>query len=181
LDRSESIMLKIILTILAVSAIGGGIFIYIAGQKVNLQKGTPEKQIPTSVQQTSASDEGGVPLPSRLSLVSTFFGLINEKRIPEAIGMMNSALVPDESSKQAWGVQFNSLENIVVKSVEPWGKEEWTKNKETYKVIVNLEVAKEAASAPIPYYGWENGDNLRWISFESNENIWKIAGIATGP
>jgi hypothetical protein len=174
-------MLKIILVILAVSVIGGGIFIYNAGQKINLQKGTSNQQISALAQQTVAPTGGEVPLPTRLSLISTFFGLINEKRIPAAIEMMNSILVPDESSKQAWGVQFNSLENIVVKSVEPSMKEEWTKNKETYKVNINLEVAKEAANAPIPYYGWENGDNLRWISFERNENIWRIVSIATGP
>jgi len=96
--------------------------------------------------------------------------------------MMTPGLVGDESTKQNWGVQFNSLKNMVVKKIEPSLKEEWTDQKEAFKVNVNLEVAKEAASVPIPYYGWENGDNLRWITLEKNENnLWKISAIATGP
>ena len=78
--------------------------------------------------------------------------------------------------------KVKNLKNIVVKKVEPSMKEEWTAQKETFKVNVNLEISKEAANAPIPYYGWENGNNIRFVSLEKDQNnLWKVAGIATGP
>lgn len=160
-------MLKNILILLAVSIIGIATFIIFSKPKVDTQK-------------ANTSDQ--VPLPTRQSLISTFFALINEKRIPAAIDMMDKKLVGDDAARQAWGVQFNSLKSIVVKKIEPSMKEEWTTQKETFKVNVNLEVSKEAVDAPIPNYGWENEDNMRWITLEKNENnIWKISSIATGP
>jgi hypothetical protein len=40
----------------------------------------------------------------------------------------------------------------------------------------------EAENAqPMPYYGWGNGEFVRWITLEKVDNVWKIAGIATGP
>jgi hypothetical protein len=141
----------------------------------------PDLQINISPSNVKGNNDT-VPLPTEEDIIRVFFNLINEHRIPEAISMMSEKMVPDDSTKQAWGVQFNSLKNIVVKKVEPSMKEEWTAQKETFKVNVNLEVSKEAANAPIPYYGWENGDNIRWVSLEKDQNnLWKVAGIATGP
>lgn len=98
-----------------------------------------------------------VPLPTGEDVVRIFFNLINEKRIPEAIGMMHSSMVPDDTSKQQWGVQFNSLASVSVKKIEPFHKKRWTLTKEVYKVVLKVKVKPEAARAPIPNYGWENG------------------------
>lgn len=178
-------MKRIILIILA----GGLVLTVAAGLFLTKRKPDtttlPEQElneIKNQPQEIQEEKQVSVPLPTEEDIIRVFFELINEKRIPEAIDMMMPSLVGDESAKQSWGVQFNSLENIVVKKVEPSLKEEWTARRETFKVTVNLEVAKEAASAPIPYYGWENGDNLRWVTLEKNEkNLWKISAIATGP
>jgi hypothetical protein len=123
-----------------------------------------------------------VPLPSEEDIIRVFFELIKEKRIPEAISMMDQESVKDEATKQQWAVQLNNLIYPVVKNIKPSMKEDWTKNEETFQVNINLEVAKDAANAPIPYFGWENGDNIRFITLRKNaQNIWKIVGIATGP
>lgn len=179
-------MKRSILIILA----GGLVLIVAAG--LFLTKGKtnittlPEQKLNEVIDQPQEvqkeKQNAAVPLPTEEDIIRVFFELINEKRIPEAIEMMTPSLVGNESAKQTWGVQFNSLKNMVVKKIEPSLKEEWTAQKEAFKVTVNLEVAKEAANAPIPYYGWENGDNLRWITLEKNENnLWKISAIATGP
>jgi hypothetical protein len=60
-------------------------------------------------------------------------------------------------------------------------KEEWKNNKHTYKVSLNVEMKHESVSAPIPYYGWDKGTNIRWIMISKTTNLWKISGIATGP
>lgn len=125
---------------------------------------------------------GQVPLPQQEDIIRAFFGLINEKRIPEAIAMMDKVMVDDDSSKQAWGVQFNSLSEIKIENIEPSIKEEWTDTTQTYRVNLTLKVDPGAASAPIPYYGWENGKNIRWVGLNKNAgNLWRIAFIGTGP
>jgi len=123
-----------------------------------------------------------VPLPTGEDVVRIFFNLINEKRIPEAIGMMDNSMAPDDTSKQQWGVHFNSLASVSVTKIEPFHKKEWTRTKNVYKVVLKVKVKPEAANAPIPNYGWENGENVRWIHIQKDKKgLWKIAGIATGP
>jgi hypothetical protein len=116
-----------------------------------------------------------VPLPQGKDIVRSFFNLINEGRIPDAIAMMAPSSVPDESAKQAWGVQFNAFKKITVKKIEP-------SSENTYKVTLDVQMKPEAANVqPMPYYGWGNGEFMRWVSLEKVNNVWKVVGIATGP
>lgn len=112
-----------------------------------------------------------VPLPQETDIVHTFFNLIGEKKPSDAVGMMN---VSDDSQKQAWAVQFNAITSIKVLNVVPAGEH-------TYKVTLDVKMNPDSANAPIPYYGWENGKNIRWITLEKVGNLWKVQGIATGP
>jgi hypothetical protein len=139
-----------------------------------LPENTPTTEIsPTSVAST-------VSLPTEEDIIRTFFGLIDEARIPEAVAMMSVEAVPDDSYKQAWGVQFNALDSIKVSKIEPYGQENWSPSSHTYKVNLEVAVSENAANAPIPYYGWGNGDNLRWVEIVKEEDLWKINQIATG-
>jgi len=115
-----------------------------------------------------------VPLPTEEDIIRTFFELIDEARIPEAVAMMSVEAVPDDSYKQAWGVQFNALDSIKVSKIEPYGQENWSPSSHTYKVNLEVTVSENAANAPIPYYGWENGDNLRWVEIVKEGDFWKI-------
>jgi hypothetical protein len=120
-----------------------------------------------------------VLMPSQEDIIRTFFSLINEKRIPEAVGMLSPTVVPDDTVKQAWGVQFNNLKQVEVMDIKKQADLEG--EGEIYRVNLQVEVASETASAPIPYYGWSNGQNVRWISVVKENDLWKIMGIATGP
>lgn len=123
-----------------------------------------------------------VPLPAGQDIVNLFFNLINEKRIPEAVAMMSAKANPDESSKQSWGVMFNAFESVKVTQIEEWTSEEWTGNKQIYKVTLETEMSHDSANEPIPYYGFDGKTNIRWIEIEKDvENIWKVNGISTGP
>lgn len=123
---------------------------------------------PTPTSQTSA------PIPSGEDIVRNFFSLISEGKIADAINMMTPTAIGNDSQKQAWGVQFNAFKKINVKKIEP-------SLENTYKVILDIEMKPESANAPIPYYGYENGENFRWVGLEKIDNSWKITGIATGP
>jgi hypothetical protein len=122
-----------------------------------------------------------VPLPTEEDIIRAFFNLINEKRIPEAISMMAPSAIGNESGKQAWGVQFNAFESVLVDKVSSSMKEEWTGDNHSYKVELTVSMKPEAAKAVIPDYGYDNGKNIRWISIVRVANLWKIQGIATGP
>jgi len=132
------------------------------------------------VDQSSKSDDT-VPLPQEEDIIRNFFALIDEQKIPEAINMLSVSMVPDDSAKQAWGVQFNDIKSINVLKLEPSMPESWTEETHSYKVTLEAYVSSDAASAPIPYYGWEDNPNIRWVELVKEGELWKINSIATGP
>lgn len=120
--------------------------------------------------------ELAVPKPTGEDIVRTFFNLINEKRIPEAIGMMSQGAVPNESVGQAWGVQFNDFESVKVINVEK------TSEENLYQVTLEVKVNERAANNPIPYYGYGGKSEVRFVKLVLNsQGLMKIEGIATGP
>lgn len=136
---------------------------------------TPPEPPPVSPT-TSPKSENEVPLPTGEEIVRTFFELINEKRVPEAVAMLSSTASPDESTGQTWGVNFNTLETISIKTIEEWQKSDWTESQMTYKVVVVAELK------PNPqFYAWDNGENTKWINLVKEANLWKIDQIASGP
>jgi len=164
----KTILISIISTLLFLSACT-------KDQEISSQRQEKSGIVP------NGQELAGVPLPAGHDIVNLFFNLINEKRIPEAIEMMSETAVPDDSAKQAWGVQFNAIKSISVIDIEPWDAENWTDGKQVYKATLEAYVTNDS-SAPIPYYGWEDNPNIRWVSLEKdNQNMWKIANIATGP
>ena len=138
---------------------------------------TPDENIQVSNTPvvTKSTTANTVPLPSKEDIIRTFFALINEHRASEAVGMLSQSAVPDDSAKQSWGVQFNSFEKVEVKSIEPAGLD-------TYKVVLAIKMKPEAANTVIPNYGFDNGDNTRWVSLQKDSSgLWKLNGLSTGP
>ncbi|PIP52770.1 hypothetical protein COX08_04675, partial [Candidatus Beckwithbacteria bacterium CG23_combo_of_CG06-09_8_20_14_all_34_8] len=103
----KTILISIISTLLFLSACT-------KDQEISSQKQEKSGIVP------NGQELAGVPLPAGHDIVNLFFNLINEKRIPEAIEMMSETAVPDDSAKQAWGVQFNAIKSISVIDIEPW-------------------------------------------------------------
>jgi hypothetical protein len=163
----------VILIILAVS--GAGLLTSNLISRSNLPHPTV---VPagTAIQPTSIA-----PLPTEKDIIMTFFILINEKRVSEAVGMMVNEITNNDSQKQAWGVQFNAINSIKVLSIEPWMQKEWLANGQFYKLSLDVQMNPDSANATIPYYGWDNGKNTRWIVLQKEGNLWKISGLATGP
>lgn len=136
------------------------------------------------MQQAQESVSAVVPLPTGESIINTFFELINEKRIPEAVSMLTKVNTQNDSTKQAWGVQFNAFEAVKAIEIEACTTEpcSWQKDEnETYKVTVEAQMKPESANAVMPYYGWDNGQNTRWVTVVKEEGLWKVSGIGTGP
>lgn len=130
---------------------------------------------------TKETSENTVPLPQEEDIVRNFFALINEKKPSEAVGMMSSVNTKDDSQKQAWAVQFNDIKSVNVQKIEQSMPENWTADRHTYKVTLEVYVSSNAANAPIPYYGWHDNPNIRWVTIIKEDGLWKIDGLATGP
>lgn len=122
-----------------------------------------------------------VPNTDGKGVVEQFLKAISGHKPSDAVGFMASKTVNDDSQKQAWAVQLGAFKSLLVKSIEPSMPEEWTDNRQTYKVTMNVEMKPESADMPIPYFGYEKGTNVRWVSVEKTGTDWKILGIATGP
>lgn len=143
-----------------------------------------QKSLPSTLSNPSeqATPDQAVPLPSEEDIISLFFSLINERRIDEAIGMMSPEAVPDEASQQAWKAQFEAIQSINPQAIQAYNREQWTEKEHLYQVTLAVSVSSEAAKAPIPYYGWGDNPDTRWIVLEKNqEGQWQIASLATGP
>lgn len=121
------------------------------------------------------------PLPQETDIIRTFFNLIEEKRISDAVMMMRDAITKNDNTKQAWGVQLNAMKSVKVIDVTPSMPEEWKVDEHTYKVTLDMAMDPSSANAVMPYYGYDNGKNIRWVTLEKTGTAWKIAGIATGP
>jgi len=120
-----------------------------------------------------------VPLPSEQDIIRSFFNIINEQRPSDAARMMT---ITDESHIQAWAVQFNAFKSVKVNSIEPSMQEEWSSDEHTYKVTLDVVMKPEAANIqPIPNYGFNDGENIRWVGLKKVGDVWKIQGLATGP
>jgi len=123
-----------------------------------------------------------VPLPAGADVISLFWQLVNEHHIPEAIDMMSPNLITDDSVKQAYGVQFNHIKFVNVMAVEPYNIDTWTNDSQMYKTTLEIYVSSDASSAPIPYYGFTDNPNIRFISLSLDDTgKWQIEQIGTGP
>jgi hypothetical protein len=172
---------KLIILILPVVLVAGVVLV-LAFQSGSFFSG--QKKLPTAPQISPEPviSTQTVPLPSEENIISLFFSLIDEGRIDEAIGMMSPEVVPNEASKQAWKTQFEAIQSINPQAIQAYNREQWTGKEHLYQVTLAVSVSEKAAHAPIPYYGWRENSDTRWITLKKNqEGQWQIASLATGP
>ena len=150
------------------------------------QEQSNQKQVVTGgsesiVNIVTETPNAGVPLPTEEDIIRTFFVLIDEDRPSDAVLMMSKATTGNDSYKQAWAVQFNAFKSAKLTMVEASDRNSWTDTTHVYRVEVKAEMKPESANEVMPYFGWENGENTRWVELVKEDNLWKVAGIGTGP
>lgn len=133
------------------------------------------------------NDVVSVPVPSKTEdgltnlnqteTIENFMSLINNGKIDEALQLLHSKIIPDNEVKNNWAKQFSILKSITVKSITKLNSDE-----EIYRVQLTIDdLSPNATEAAIPNYGWNKGENVRWLSLEKENDLWKISQIATGP
>ena len=125
--------------------------------------------------------KGEAPLPQETDIIRTFINLIDGGKASEAVMMMPSKITNDDSTKQAFGVQYSAMESVKVLKIEDSSKADWTEIWHQYMVSLDVVMNPNSSGGPIPYYGFEKGENIRFITLIKEGGQWKIEGLATGP
>lgn len=113
--------------------------------------------------------------------VEEFFVLVNARDLDEAMQLMDPRMLQPGSARDAWRRQLEAIRSIHVQDVEPADTEAWTPGRQQFRVQLEAYVA-DAPDAPIPFYGWQDNPNFRWMTLERDRNgRWLILEIATGP
>ncbi len=118
----------------------------------------------------------GIPKVSQsanqIEVVRKFFDYLSEKNVDEALKMMDA----NADTKQGWGVNFNTIQALKIKNMEPVYEEEWTSVRQVFKA--DLEIKSTDAGEQ---YGWNQGINMRWVTVEKNGDTWLIHELANNP
>lgn len=109
---------------------------------------------------------------SQEQVVRDFLNALAAKDIQKALGMMDA----NEDTKQAWGVNFNSIRSLEIKSLGEVFKEEWTPTRQSFKAVLQVQANEQGLQM-----GWANGENHRWITVTKNNNVWQIHELANNP
>jgi len=121
-------------------------------------------------------------IPSDKEFIQLFFATLETKNTAVSLGMLDPSNLIDEASAKEWEKQLTSFEKAQVTNIESLNEDKWTLTEHIYKTTINVKMVPEAASASIPNYGWQNGDNIRWITVRKGvDNLWRVVTIATSP
>ena len=106
-----------------------------------------------------------------------FFGFISTKQPEWAVRQLASSASPNEATAQMWLANFQSLSTLTVVTVEQASLEQWTAEREFYKVTLDVKT-----SDPPEKYGWDNGRNLRWVELiPHGGGAWKVSALSSSP
>lgn len=106
-----------------------------------------------------------------------FFSFIAEDDPIWAVRQLAYKASPNEETAQQWLANFQSLQSLTVVSIEQANLEQWTDVWESYKVVLDV-----TTSEPFEKYGWENGQNVRWVTLIlQGSGAWKVASLAQSP
>jgi hypothetical protein len=126
-------------------------------------------------------DSGGAPLPEDEEFINSFYNLIDQGKAGEAVEMLSSQNTNSEGTKKLWQEQFEAIKSVKVLSIEPVMKNSWTDQRREYKVVLDMTMDESSKDAPIPYYGYDQGENTRFITLVKEGDKWFIETIATAP
>lgn len=147
-----------------------------------IQKGENQGLVSApTVEPTKKTENNTVPLPQETDIINNFLNFIDEGKASDAVMMMSSSTINDDSIKQAYGVQYAAMTSVKVKKIEESSRGDWTDSRHQYMITLDVVMDPSSASGPIPYYGYEQGENIRFLNLVKEGNQWKVEGLATGP
>lgn len=121
----------------------------------------------------------GLPA-EHVETIQRFIGAINEGRSTDAVAMLSVELVSHAAARRDWSRQFSAIKSIRVLTIEP-SVPAATAPCHQYKLKLEAHVSADP-KAPMPFYGWEDNPNYRWIRLcPAATGAWTITSFGTGP
>lgn len=106
-----------------------------------------------------------------------FFDFISTGQPEWAVRQLAYATSPNEATAQMWLANFQSLSSLAIVSVEQVSLEQWTTERELYKVKLNVQTSESPDK-----YGWDNGLTVRWVELiPQGGGAWKVAALSANP
>lgn len=120
------------------------------------------------------TDEGKTTAiePSQEKLVKEFFSFLGDKNSNEALAMINQ----NENTKKLREINFNTIQSLKIRKIEPVFQEEWTTDRQRFKVDLDIKVNSEWKQ-----YGWNQWTNLRRVTIEKIDGKRMIHELANNP
>lgn len=120
------------------------------------------------------ADENEVSVNSDAKkLIDDFFDDLSKQDIQNALAKMDA----DIDTKQAWGVNFNTIASLKKVKMEAVYQNEWSETRQIYKAQLEVELKPNSQD-----FGWQNGVNNRWVAVERNSSgQWMIHELANNP
>jgi len=109
---------------------------------------------------------------SQIDRAKEFFSLLADKKIDEAIAMMDA----NDGTKDMWKTNFKTINSLSIRGANPVFLEEWTSVRQVFKIDLMVSVTPEGEG-----YGWNQGQNSRWITLEKNGETWQVHELANNP
>jgi len=76
---------------------------------------------------------------------------------------------------------YKAMKSVEVIKIEESSKADWTESWQQYMLTLDVEMDPSSANQPIPYYGFENGENVRFVNLTKENGQWKMGDLTTGP
>jgi len=121
-----------------------------------------------SGEESMQSVYNSAPLRSEEDTIELFFQLINNKEIDKALEMMVS------QDGQDWRPYLEGFLRVLTVNID-------RTESDVFRVDLDVEMKPETADRPIPFFGYTEGLNTKFIILSNEDGIWKIKDIATGP
>jgi len=114
--------------------------------------------------------------------IEEFAALVTAHQVEDAMSILGDELTSTEDDRRLWRLQLSAIRSMRVRALSPAAVGDWTAARQIFKLVLDVDVAEHAADAPIPYYGWDDIPNTRWVTMElSSRGQWQITAISTGP
>ncbi len=106
-----------------------------------------------------------------------FFTLLNEGNTKAALEMMDDSMKSSKNAEQMWADSFNSIVPIkLFPFIYEENEENWTDQQQAFEIKILVDDDEDAGQ-----YGWDSGENTRWVSLTRADSSWLISEIATSP
>jgi hypothetical protein len=150
----------------------------IVGSSFGFPSGEPPQLQAATIAPLQAAMEANLRADHE-ALLRAFFAAIDDARVDDAIAMLQPDLVLG-ADRGGWQSQFEAIISIIVTDMQP--VDDLTGPCYDYRVTLQAEMSPQSADEPVPYFGWGENPNIRWISMCPGEGRpWQISSIGTGP